>query len=67
MEEIMVTDEIMDALDMVREELEKIGKIKEAAGINMAQEMLGDFDQGGWLATDNEKECREWLNSYITQ
>ncbi|MBU5333612.1 hypothetical protein KQI61_15540 [Anaerocolumna aminovalerica] len=63
----MVTDETMDALEMMREELEKQGKIKEAAGVKMAQEMLGDFDQGGWLATDDERECREWLNSYIVQ
>ena len=58
----MITDEIMDALDMM---IELCTDKQQKLGIVAVKEMLGDFDEQAWLNMDNPSECKEWLSEYL--
>jgi len=58
----MITDEIMDAIDMLIEICSSEEQIK---GMRSVREMLGDFDEGGWLCMPEPSECYEWLEQYL--
>lgn len=58
----MVTDEIMDAIEMM---IEICSNEEQAKGMESVKEMLGDFVQDGWLSMVNPSECYEWLEQYL--
>lgn len=59
----MVTDEMMDAIDMM---IEICSDEKQALGMKSVREMLGDFDEGWWLNMDQLSECYDWLERYLS-
>ena len=59
----MVTDEMMDAIDML---IEICGSEEQAKGMKSVREMLADFDEGGWLCMENPSDCYEWLEQYLS-
>lgn len=58
----MVTDEMLDAIDMM---IEICGNEEQAKGMRAVAEMLGDFEEGSWLCTENPSDCQEWLGKYL--
>lgn len=58
----MITDEIMDAIDMM---IEICSNEEQAKGMEAVREMLGDFCEGAWLCMVNPSECYEWLERYL--
>lgn len=59
----MITDEIMDAIDML---IEICSNEEQAKGMKSVREMLADFDGGGWLCMVEPSECYEWLEHYLS-
>jgi hypothetical protein len=59
----MVTDEIMDAIDML---IHLCSDESQKKGMCSVREMLADFDENGWLNTENPSECYEWLEQYLS-
>lgn len=58
----MITDEVMDAIEMM---IEICSNEEQAKGMESVKEMLGDFVQDGWLSMVNPAECYEWLEQYL--
>ena len=58
----MITDEIMDAIEMM---IEICSNEEQAKGMEAVKEMLGDFEEGGWLSMVNPSERYEWLEQYL--
>ena len=58
----MVTDEIMDAIDMLIEICDNEQQIK---GMESIREMLTDFDECEWFMK-NPSDCHEWLKQYLS-
>lgn len=59
----MVTDGIIDAIDML---IEICSDEEQAKGMKSVREMLADFDEGGWLSTEHPSDCYEWLEQYLS-
>ena len=59
----MVTDEIVDAIDMM---IEICSDEKQALGMKSVREMLCDFDEGCWLCMERPTDCYEWLEQYLS-
>ena len=58
----MVTDEMLDAIDMM---IEICTSEEQKKGMRSVAAMLDEFDQCGWLATDNPSDCYEWLVQFM--
>ena len=59
----MITDEMMDAIDML---IEICSNKEQVKGMKLVREMLADFDQSGWLRMENPSDCYEWLEQYLS-
>ena len=59
----MVTDEMMDAIDML---IELCSNEEQKIGMKSVREMLADFDEGGWLSTERPSDCYDWLEQYLS-
>lgn len=59
----MVTDEMMDAIDML---IEICSNEEQKKGMESVREMLVDFDEGGWLNTERPSDCYDWLEQYLS-
>lgn len=58
----MVTDEMMDAINMLIEICSNEQQIK---GMESMREMLADFDECEWFMK-KPSDCREWLEQYLS-
>ena len=59
----MVTDEMMDAIDML---IEICSNSEQAKGMESVREMLRDFCEEGWLCMENPSDCYDWLEQYLS-
>lgn len=59
----MVTDEMMDATNML---IELCSNEEQKKGMKSVKEMLADFDEGGWLSTERPSDCYDWLEQYLS-
>ena len=59
----MVTDEMMDAIDML---IELCSNEEQKIGMKSVREMLADFDEGEWLSTERPSDCYDWLEQYLS-
>lgn len=59
----MVTDEMMDAIDML---IELCSNEEQKKGMKSVREMLADFDENGWLNTERPSDCYDWLEQYLS-
>lgn len=59
----MVTDEMMDAMDML---IEICSDEKQKKGMETIRGMLADFDEGVWLCTERPSDCYDWLEQYLS-
>lgn len=59
----MVTDEMMDAMDML---IEICSDEEHKKGMKTIREMLSDFDEGAWLCTERPSDCYDWLEQFLS-
>ena len=59
----MITDEVMDAIDMM---IEICSNDEQVKGMKSIREMLADFDESGWLCTENPADYYEWLEQFLS-
>lgn len=59
----MVTDAIMDAVDLL---IEHCNSREQAAGMESLKEMLGNFDEDAWCRWEDEAR-KAWVGKFLTQ
>lgn len=59
----MVTDEMLDAIDMM---IEICSNEEQVKGMASVREMLCDFSENGWLCLYEPSECYDWLENYLS-
>lgn len=59
----MVTDEMMDAIDML---IEICSNEEQKKGMESVREMLADFVESEWLSTERPSDCYDWLEQYLS-
>lgn len=57
----MITDEIVEAIDMM---IEVCGDAEHRKGMDSIREMLCDFDVTAWMAAD-EEEKESWIKRFF--
>ena len=57
----MITDEIVEAIDML---IELCSNDQQVKGMNLIREMLCDFDDLQWMQMD-QSERNKWLEQYL--
>lgn len=59
----MITDELLDAIDML---IEICGSPEQTKVMKSVREMLCDFDETNWKNTERPSDCYDWLSQYLS-